>query len=83
VPLIVIGRLPYPVDTAYRASHSNILPTFLDLMSMPAEAYMYDYNLSLLKATANDSVDRLFFDSDGTILNHDELERNATFNKGC
>ena len=77
VPLIVIGRLPNPVDTAYRASHSNILPTLLELMSTPAETYRYDYNLSLLKATSNDSVDRLFFDSDGTILNHDELERNA------
>ena len=77
VPLIVIGRLPNPVDAAYRASHSNILPTFLDLMNVPAEAYMYDYNLSLLKATAKDSVDRLFFDSDGSILNHDEMERNA------
>ena len=77
VPLIAIGRLPNPVDTAYRASHSNILPTILDLMGTPAEAHMYDYNLSLLKARAKDSKDRLFFDSDGTIVNHDEMERDA------
>lgn len=77
VPLIIFGKLPDQVDTAYRASHSNILPTMLDLMHTPAEARMYDYNLSLLKARAKDSKDRLFFDSDGTIVNHDEMERDA------
>jgi glucan phosphoethanolaminetransferase (alkaline phosphatase superfamily) len=83
VPLIIFGKLPNSVDTSYQASHSNILPTFLDLMNMPVEAYLYEYNPSLLRATAKDSVDRLFFDSDGTIVNHDELERNAENNQGC
>ncbi|MBI5838653.1 MAG: sulfatase-like hydrolase/transferase [Chloroflexi bacterium] len=77
VPLIIFGKLPNPVDTTYRASHSNILPTLLDLMNAPAEAHAYPYNLSLLKAAAKDSKDRLFFNSDGTIINHDELEREA------
>jgi len=77
VPLIILGKLPGPVDTSYRASHSNILPTILDLMNAPPPARPHEYDLSLLKATAADSKDRLFFDSDGTIVNHDALERNA------
>lgn len=77
VPLMIFGELPVPLDTNYLASHSNILPTILDLMSVPLEARAHAYNHSLLKATTKDSKGRLFFDSDGTIVNHDELERNA------
>jgi len=82
VPLIIFGQLPVAVDTAYRARHSNILPTILDLLHTPSGAYPYPYDLSLLTARAEDSTDRLFFDSDGTILNHDQMERTAAISKG-
>jgi len=35
VPLFIIGHLPTAPDTTYNASHSNILPTILDLMEFP------------------------------------------------
>jgi len=74
VPLIIMGHLPESVDTTYRASHSNIFATILDLMGVPESARVHEYDLSLFDAKGEDSKDRLFFGGDGTIVNHDALE---------
>lgn len=63
VPLFLIsgqGLFLDSIDTEYRASHHNIFPTLLDLMSVPEEAKTTSYPLSLLTATAADSTDRYF-----------------------
>ena len=78
VPLIIFGRFTSPLDTSYLASHSNILPTILDLMNIPSTHWTHPYNLSLMKAIGADSGDRLYFrSSTNEIYNFDELERQA------
>lgn len=73
VPLIIFGKLPVSVDTDYKASHSNIFATILDLMNVPTQARLHQYNLSLLEAKASDSKNRPFFNSDGSILIYENL----------
>ncbi len=65
VPLLIIGTLPDGVDTGYKASHSNVYPTILDLMGYPAEMRELRFGLSLLKAKAADSRPRYFNPSYG------------------
>lgn len=78
VPLIMIGNFSKLLDTNYLASHSNIVPTILDLMAVSSSQRAHLYNLSLLKATSADSIDRLYFRSfTNEIYNFDELERQA------
>lgn len=63
VPLLMIARsssLP-KVDTQFRASHSNIFATLLDLMMYPETERKFAYSLSLLKATAADSRPRVYY----------------------
>jgi glucan phosphoethanolaminetransferase (alkaline phosphatase superfamily) len=62
VPLILIGRNIPPVKDGYVASHSNILPTLLDLMNVPREARVHDYAPSLFTATPEMNSDHFFFD---------------------
>lgn len=62
VPLILIGRNVPPLDTSYHASHSNILPTLLDLMGVPSEQKLHSYAPSLFSATENIATDYFFFD---------------------
>jgi glucan phosphoethanolaminetransferase (alkaline phosphatase superfamily) len=47
VPLMLIGRDLPPVTYSARTSHSNILPTLLDLMAVPAGQRMHVYSSSL------------------------------------
>lgn len=61
VPLLVMGRgLPTP-NTELLASHSNILPTILDMMNVPEEQRAHAYALSLFSESTNLAVDRFFF----------------------
>jgi hypothetical protein len=62
VPLILIGR-SLEVDIALdQTSHSNIFPTILDLMGVPASQRIHIYSDSLFSPTDNFSTDRYFFD---------------------
>lgn len=63
VPLMMIAagdKLPR-LDTQFRASHSNIFATLLDLMSYPEGERKFPYSMSLLRATAADSKPRFFY----------------------
>jgi glucan phosphoethanolaminetransferase (alkaline phosphatase superfamily) len=80
VPLFLIAdpsSIP-PVDLGFRASHSNIFATLLDLMSVPSAARSYDYPVSLFDARQADSRQRYFFSGDlqgrfeGTVQPYDE-----------
>jgi glucan phosphoethanolaminetransferase (alkaline phosphatase superfamily) len=54
VPLLMFGDARPSVDVHYRASHLNIFPTLLDLMSVPASARPWSYSRSLLAARGAD-----------------------------
>lgn len=76
VPLFLISapeNLPQ-IDTGYRASHSNIFPTLLDLMNFPENERRYQYDLSLLKAGPADSKQRYYFVGDLTGRGKSEKE---------
>jgi glucan phosphoethanolaminetransferase (alkaline phosphatase superfamily) len=73
VPLIIIGKLGKPVDNSYRASHSNILPTILDLMAVPDHLRAHPYNVSLLSATKEQSQERFYFNGQtNEVFKYDE-----------
>lgn len=63
VPLFMIAdpAAAPAVDTAYKASHSNVFATLLDLMRFPESERRFEYNLSLLKAKASDSKPRTYY----------------------
>ena len=60
VPLFIWGRDLPPSDTGFKASHSNILPSLLDLMKVPYNQRIYPYAPSLFHATETTVVDRFF-----------------------
>lgn len=63
VPLFIIAE-PQKLsatDTNFKASHSNIFATLLDLMDFPENERKYNYALSLFKAKAADSQPRFYF----------------------
>jgi glucan phosphoethanolaminetransferase (alkaline phosphatase superfamily) len=62
VPILLLGRNLPPVADGYHASHSNILPTLLDLMGVPNEARVHAYAPSLFAATPEMNKDQFFFD---------------------
>jgi glucan phosphoethanolaminetransferase (alkaline phosphatase superfamily) len=62
VPLILIGRKLPAINESYHASHSNILPTLLDLMGVPSDQRMHTYAPSLLSGTTEPANDRFYFD---------------------
>jgi len=62
VPMILIGRNLPLVDETYHASHSNILPTILDLMGVPSDQRMHPYAPSLFSVTGDTVTDRFYFD---------------------
>lgn len=74
VPLLIFGELPTQPDTSYPASHSNILPTLLDLMSIPPKQRQPNYSLSLLKASMNDHRNRCFVSGSMEIIHYDSAE---------
>jgi glucan phosphoethanolaminetransferase (alkaline phosphatase superfamily) len=80
VPLFIIAQpelLP-EVDTAFKATHSNIFPTLLDMMKYPEIERKYDYSLSLFKAKKENSRPRYYFagslvgGASGELLLYDE-----------
>lgn len=78
VPLFLITLEPLSTDTRYRASHSNILPTLLDLMNFPKAERHYSYDLSLFEARESDSKARYFFVGD---LNNNVVGSTLAFDK--
>jgi glucan phosphoethanolaminetransferase (alkaline phosphatase superfamily) len=72
VPLFIIGSVGSfsGVDTEYRASHSNIFATLLDLMGFPETSRRLRYDVSLLKARAGQSRPRTFL-GDGQVHQFD------------
>lgn len=60
VPLFMLGNVGQDVDTTFKASHANLLPTILDLMKYPEPMRKREYAISLLKAKATDSKERYF-----------------------
>jgi len=62
VPMMIFGKDLPLADVAYRASHSNILPTLLDLMGVPNEQRVHEYVPSLFLTESGVNTDRFFFD---------------------
>ena len=61
VPLIMFGRdLPVVDAEDYSASHSNILPTLLDLLGVPQEQRLHSYAPSLFSATIDNEASHIF-----------------------
>lgn len=60
IPLFIIGKLKTQTDTKYKASHQNLFPTLLDLMSYPENFRERKSAPSLLKAKTSDSKQRFF-----------------------
>ncbi|MBK8417256.1 sulfatase-like hydrolase/transferase [Candidatus Villigracilis saccharophilus] len=67
VPLLIFGDLSKAPDTSYKASHSNIFPTILDLMDIPKSEYKYKYNFSLLDHE-NQNMDRYFINGASNLI---------------
>jgi glucan phosphoethanolaminetransferase (alkaline phosphatase superfamily) len=59
VPLCIIGK-DLKIDTSFRASHANILPTVLDFMNYPKTLFTKNTALSLLKTKGKDTKPRTF-----------------------
>ena len=59
VPLFAFG-LPSDVDTGFRAHHSNVFTTLLDLMEYPKDLRKYPYAPSLLTSHESDSTQRFY-----------------------
>jgi len=70
VPLFMIGKVAM-IDTGYKASHANVFPTILDLISYPEELREKRGFPSLLKTTSKDSRPRFFNPDLGTKLPFD------------
>jgi glucan phosphoethanolaminetransferase (alkaline phosphatase superfamily) len=64
VPMIMLGHLPQAIDTEYRASHANVVPTLLDLMQVPPEARSGAYGRSLFTGTRTTVDQRWVFSGD-------------------
>lgn len=65
VPIFMIGLTGRNIDTAYRASHSNVFTSLLDLLNYPAENRTRPFARSLFDATKNESTPRSFTTLDG------------------
>ncbi len=68
VPLFIVAdpRIMPNVDTTFKASHSNIFPTLLDLMNFPVTERQQKYSLSLFNAGGADSKPRFYFEGNLT-----------------
>lgn len=73
VPLFLISKTPYQFDLGFKAHHTNIFPTLLDLMAYPDEKRLHSYALSLFDARASDSQPRPYFL--GSVDGEGQLER--------
>lgn len=66
VPLLLIGKHLPSIDPSWRASHSNILPTILDLMGISSDDRLHSYAPSLF-SDAENNTGRFFFGGQGLI----------------
>jgi len=73
VPMVLIGRNIPAVDVEYHASHSNILPTLLDLMGVPSDQRMHPYAPSLFSVTGDTVTDRFYFDGSLQLFDFPDL----------
>ena len=66
VPLIIVSAPENltKVDTEFKASHSNIFATLLDLIAFPESERKHQYTKSLFLATGADSQPRYYFSGD-------------------
>lgn len=64
VPLIMFGRNLPAIADGYPTSHSNILPTLLDLMNVPPEHRLHPYAPSLFSVLQGAKADRFYFDAE-------------------
>lgn len=62
VPLILIGRYEAPINYGDQFSHSNLFPTMLDLMNVPAAQRIHPYASSLFLEAKDSATDHFFFD---------------------
>ncbi|HQU37895.1 MAG TPA: hypothetical protein PLR65_15030 [Anaerolineales bacterium] len=63
IPLLMLGRnLPASSEENFLASHSNIMPTLLDLMDVPDKFRVYPYAPSLFSPAFDAAGGRWFFD---------------------
>lgn len=63
IPLLMLGHnLPVSSGENFLASHSNILPTLLDLMDVPDKFRLYPYAPSLFSPAFDVAGERWFFD---------------------
>lgn len=64
VPLFIVAdpQIMPETDTSFKASHSNIFATLLDMMNFPENERRQPYSISLFKAKASDSVPRFYFE---------------------
>lgn len=63
VPMLMIGKdLPIVKTENYITSHSNILPTLLDLMNVPPDKRKFTYAPSLFSSSLNSSNNHYFLD---------------------
>ncbi len=64
VPLFIAAepQIMPNADTNYKASHSNLFATLLDLMEFPEGERQQSYSLSLFKAKAADSKPRFYIE---------------------
>lgn len=63
VPLFIIAEpeIMPAADTGYKASHSNIFATLLDLMNFPEDERLENYSPSLFSVKQSDSKPRFFY----------------------
>jgi glucan phosphoethanolaminetransferase (alkaline phosphatase superfamily) len=71
VPMLIVGRVQPPGNLGYPASHSNILPTVLDLLGAP-EALRAEVDAPSLLAPAANPAPRYFFDGALRLIPYDE-----------
>lgn len=60
IPLFLLGNKNKEIDTKFKATHSNIFTTLLDMMNYPEELRKHPYAISLLKAKQSDSARRFY-----------------------
>jgi glucan phosphoethanolaminetransferase (alkaline phosphatase superfamily) len=60
VPMFLIGLKDRSVDTSFKASHSNLFTSLLDLMEYPETSRRRSYAVSLFKARGVHSAKRFF-----------------------
>jgi glucan phosphoethanolaminetransferase (alkaline phosphatase superfamily) len=69
VPLFIVSSRPEvrAADTGFKASHSNVFPTVLDLLGFPEAQRPRAYDVSLLRAKSSDNRQRMYGAARGSV----------------